>query len=104
MADEGGTPIKAASFEPGIRATHLLSSHPKEESKPLGYLDASTATVSPAVPDPPTGPNPPTQPLDRPTSPDYARSQYASLRVVSEDDQKIAPVAGLSSGATLLPP
>ena len=65
MTDEGGTPIKAASIEPEIGATHLLSSYPKEESKLLGYLDAATATVPSAAPDPPTGPNPPTQPLDR---------------------------------------
>lgn len=98
LADESGAPIKATSIEPKIGATHLLSSHAREEPKTLGYLDAPTTTT------PPTTPDPPTQPLDRPTSPDDARPQHANRRVVREDDQGAAPLVVLPSATSPPPP
>ena len=89
VADNSGALIKATSGEPEIGAAPLLSTHPMEESKTPGCVDA------------PTDPDPPTDPLDRPPFPDVARPQHRSGRVVREDDYGAPPVAGPPSATTL---
>jgi hypothetical protein len=82
MPRENSASTKATSIESEIGAVHLLSSHPREEPKTLGCLDALTI------------PELPTEPLDRPRSLDVALPQHPYGRVVREGDHGAAAVAG----------
>jgi len=79
---ENGASTNATSIESEIGAVHLLSSHPREEPKTLGSLDA------------PTIPELPTEPLDPPRSLNVALPQHPYGRVVREGDHGVAAVAG----------
>jgi len=89
MPDETGSFIQATSVEPEIGTTHLRS-HPREDPKSLGCLDA------------PNIPEPPTEALDLPASADIALPQRLYERVVGEDDQGAAAVAILPTATILL--
>jgi len=78
---ESGASTRATSVEPEIGTAHLLSSHPREELKTLGGLDALTT------------PDPPVEPLHRPTSLDVAPPQHSDQLIVGEQDNGAPAVA-----------
>lgn len=88
---ESGASTRATSVEPEIGTAHLLSSHPREELKTLGGLDALTT------------PEPPVEPLDRPTSPDVAPPQHPDRLIVGEQDNGAPAFASPPRVSTPLP-
>ncbi len=78
------------SIESEVGLAHSLSSHPKEDQKTSGCLDARTIS------------EPPSQPLDRSTFPDMALIQHRHRGSVRKDNHGAAAVA--STPTAVSPP
>ncbi|KAL8794447.1 MAG: hypothetical protein Q9182_007623 [Xanthomendoza sp. 2 TL-2023] len=92
VADNCGALIKATSNEPVIGAAPLFSSHPIEDPKTPGCINACTDSDLHI------------NPLDQPHSLDVARPQHHTGRVVREDDRGADAVANPPSATTPPPP